>query len=700
MEKFYKKIINFANTLPIGKEIGKLDFIHPGILIGETACGKSMVIPPLALIIGGYKRIIVRQPTRLASFLAMKSMEAIYGSDINVGCVNRDVNINPKAPILQITDGVLIEWLREKQIWYDELIILDEVHATSEQLEIAMGIIKHRRLNVWCLSATIDPGELADYFDLKVYYVSGINYPIYKRHLYGDLYEFLMKTYLPAMIKQRRSALVFLPTRYETEQLEAAAREAYPDRLITSYMHGGVGVEKFLPFSKKENLALPFILFSTPVSEQSITLDLDDIIIKNEQIKVVEKKGIKLQQRYPLSPNSLIQMMGRCGRLRPGNVTVITERAEYEPVDFTKLKPTAVEYALASNTPFELAILLADAQIKLSDVELITPVKYKEYEYAVGVLEERGIIHKGRLTSEGALIRDIPLEYNLAQFVATASEEIREIVIGAASFGTQSIYHLLKFYPEGIPEDVVLNRKKIWIKESDLLSKYNILRHFYKLPQEAWEIEAERLGINLYVIENALGAMNAIYDHLHLPLPSSLPSLTQELIGKFQEYVFYSKLYPPVAVNFNFRRNEYRGYVNGLPAFLDSISQVRGRRKEILFAQITRFKTQDGNWRIRLADATICPPELVKWLQADITVNNFLYRHFKPLDGKISIKGRLPKSLFKRYPKIRQFLQKHYKIYKKRKITRNFSVFIIDILRDFCKKHKICNLKSLEKYLN
>jgi len=290
--KLSQKLADFAGRLPIGKKLNELNFSQPGILIGETACGKSLVTPVLAYLTGGFRRIIVRQPTRLASYLLMKSMQDIYGDSISVGCINRDQKINPDASILEVTDGILIEWLRDKQIWYDELIILDEIHATTEQLEISMGLIKRQGHYPWCLSATIAPEDIMKYFDARVYYVTGINYPINKNQVYAEPKDFLMgrgkiKGYIEdKMIKGGNSCLVFLPTRYDTEWWASEIEQFYGDKVICKYIHGGVDVKEMSPFSHKENLDKPFILFSTPVSEQSITLDLDDVIIVNQKIIV------------------------------------------------------------------------------------------------------------------------------------------------------------------------------------------------------------------------------------------------------------------------------------------------------------------------------------------------------------------------------------------------------------------------------
>ena len=107
-----RKLAEFAEQLPIGKILGELDFSHTGILIGETACGKSLVTPLLAYLTGGFRRVIVRQPTRLASYLAMKSMYDIYGDSISVGCINRDQKINPDYTIVVIIYLFLFDWMR------------------------------------------------------------------------------------------------------------------------------------------------------------------------------------------------------------------------------------------------------------------------------------------------------------------------------------------------------------------------------------------------------------------------------------------------------------------------------------------------------------------------------------------------------------------------------------------------------------
>ncbi|HPZ07882.1 MAG TPA: helicase-related protein [Candidatus Eremiobacteraeota bacterium] len=706
-----RRLADFAEQLPIGKKLGELDFTQTGILIGETACGKSMVTPVLAHLTGGFKRIIVRQPTRLASYLAMKSMEDIYGKTISVGCINRDQKINPDAPILEITDGILVDWLRDKQIWYDELIILDEIHATSEQLEIAMGLIKRQGFRPWCLSATIDPRDIRDYFNAEVYYVSGINYPIHKKQIYKPLTDFLYgdkieKGYIKdKIISKGHSCLVFLPTRFETELWAAEIEEVYGEDIICKYLHGGINVQEMEPFAHKENIEKPFILFATPVAEQSITLDLDDVIIVNEKIFVTEYMGVKRQQRIPLPPNSLIQMMGRCGRYREGQVYVISDRFDSE-INFEHLHPTLIDYTLANNTPFELAIILADRKVKLEDIELITDVDRKEYNFAVKMLKKRKIIDKhGQLTKEGEVVMNIPLDYNLAQFVATAPEEILDIVIFTASFGTHGLYHLEKFFPDGTPFDIIRARQKLSVSQSDLLTKYNIARTFYGLSEEEMDVKAQELGMNLHVIINSLNAAKSVYEHLELSPPENLPELNKELISIFQEHVFNIMLFPPIKVSYNYNRGSYSCYIDNLKAFVDIASTIQGGMEEIIFSSKTEVENRRGEWFIRLSDNTLCPKKLREWCWPEETVKKFLQEILIFFSDESYIKVK------KRYPHIIEFVKKSTDLTKKLEVLYNKSPesfkkdrimlmeILEDILGDICIQERIKNFNTLEEYL-
>jgi hypothetical protein len=704
------KLADFAAQLPIGKILGELDFSQPGILIGETACGKSMVTPVLAHLTGGFRRIIVRQPTRLASYLSMKSMEDIYGQSISVGCINRDQKINPDAPIVEVTDGILIDWLRDKQIWYDELIILDEIHATSEQLEIAMGLIKRQGLRPWCLSATIDPNDIKDYFNADVHYVSGINYPISKKQIFKDLSDFLYgnkkeKGYIKdKIIEKGHSCLVFLPTRFETELWAAEIEEVYGDDIICKYLHGGINVQEMEPFAHKEKLDKPFILFSTPVAEQSITLDLNDVIIVNEKIFVCEYMGVKRQQRTPLPPNSLIQMMGRCGRYREGQVYVISSRF-WEEINFDEISPTSVGYSLANNTPFELAIILADRQVKLHDIELITHLDRREYNYAVKILKKRKIIDReGKLTKEGQVVMSIPLEYNLAQFVATAPEQILDIVIFAASFGTHGLYHMEKFFPDETPYEIILERRKFAVAQSDLLTKYNIARQFYGLSEEEMNEKAQVFGLNLHVITNALNAAKSVYEHLEMSYPKTLPMLNKEHISLFQEHVFNIMLYSPIKVRKSHSGNSYSCYIDHMRAFTDSASTVEGGVEEVIFSSKTQVENRHGEWFIRLSDNTLCPKKFWDWCWPEATIREFLQKI-------TDIFFESSANLEKRYPTLTHFLNKSrdlsYKLeglfnkspgsFNKDRI--NFQEFLEDTLGNICIQERIKSLKELEIYL-
>ena len=618
-KRIFNLVQKFADTLPIGEHLDSFNFSKPGILVGETGCGKSMVIPPLALSTEMFNRIIVRQPSRVATFMARQSFNAIYGRDnIEVGVVNRDQKINPNAPILEITDGILLRWLHNGEISPRDLIILDEIHATTEQLEIAMGIIKKKRLNVWCLTATIDPTDIVKYFDAETYYVSGINYPIegihrkYDTSLDINAFVDVIKEYIDTEILDQneiRNALVFLATRAETELLAETISDIYKNKIITRFVHGGVSPSELKMFARKLNK--PFILFATPVAEQSITLDLDDVIILDSKINVTEEKGIKNMVRESISINSLIQMKGRIGRKRPGRVFVYTSNPD---LNINELEPTAIDYALNKNTPYELALILAEHGITLNEIELICPIDVEEYEFALSRLRDFGLIdNNNMITEKGRMLREIPLEFDLALLITLAEDEIRIPMIIAMSFGHHTLFNLFRnTWDEKQRSEWNENRKLILSEYSDYLSKYNIIRKLVNSSYEEGREFIRNAGLNMRPIDNAFNVAERIFDTLYMAPPEELPELTKDQIETFCMTIAESKIFREIELEKD-RYDQYSTLILGeegwLRTILDSSSGINFRNEYDIkiFGVITKFRTRKGNYMYRISNTTIDP---------------------------------------------------------------------------------------------
>ena len=98
---------------------------------------------------------------------------------------------------------------------------------------------------------------------------------------------------------------------------------------------------------------------------------VDNVLIFNEVIDSKDKLGQKTLQYRKMDNNSLLQMMGRIGRFKPGRAVIISDT----PIP-KKINPMPVRKALETETPFDLVLLMSKYGLKLSELEFMSKVDH------------------------------------------------------------------------------------------------------------------------------------------------------------------------------------------------------------------------------------------------------------------------------------------------------------------------------------
>src|SRR6185436_7676980 len=105
-----------------------------GIVAG-TGTGKTLAIRPIA-------------------------EEVLQTKALRVGVVNREREATPETPswnVIIITTGIARRWFEEGDILPSDTIVVDEIHQTSEELELCLALGKRAKCRFVWLSATVDP---------------------------------------------------------------------------------------------------------------------------------------------------------------------------------------------------------------------------------------------------------------------------------------------------------------------------------------------------------------------------------------------------------------------------------------------------------------------------------------------------------------------------------------------------------------
>src|SRR5687767_15375822 len=126
-----------------GEEIRTLAGSGKGFgIVAGTGTGKTLGIRPIA--------------------------ESIVGEELRVGVVNREREATPETPswnVVIVTTGIARRWLQDDLIDASDVVVADEIHQTSAELELCLALAKRAGCRFVWLSATVDPSFYAQYLD-------------------------------------------------------------------------------------------------------------------------------------------------------------------------------------------------------------------------------------------------------------------------------------------------------------------------------------------------------------------------------------------------------------------------------------------------------------------------------------------------------------------------------------------------------
>ncbi|HEX7243172.1 MAG TPA: hypothetical protein VF263_23005 [Longimicrobiaceae bacterium] len=476
--------------------------------------------------------------------LAVRSMaQSIVGSELRVGVVNREREATPDTPnwnVVIVTTGIARRWLQDDLITKDDVVVVDEIHQTSAELELCLALAKRAGCRFIWLSATVDPTFYAEYLDAAAVIESSAFDPARAAtvRVSGTLnpQEFLSERFLRHVTKGKRGVAVFVPTRAGTEQVAKLVGEKYP-AVLAEYYHGGEPVSKLAPFLEG-TAKKPFVLAMTAAGQSALNIrGLDTVVIEDAQFTTLVNKGKNVLTRLPLGANEILQMAGRVhGRVEGGEVYILSERN----IDFAKLEPTEPNFQLAGD-PERVAMTCADMGVRADELDLPVPLDRVAYRRAVETLERRGLIRANRLTEYGRRVEVLPVDRPWGELLVQSPEALVPVVATCASI--ESLHRMLRQDNDigryVVPGSDHLTTYRIY---EDALRTCGTLGSVYGLPRHVFDEEAlaewaEERGVLVRSIEDGALAIASIYRSLDLDLPRHFPRLSEELTSGWQRLV-------------------------------------------------------------------------------------------------------------------------------------------------------------------
>ena len=421
--------------LPIFSILDSIDFSEHFIIIGDVGTGKSTVTPIHEYgFWKGKKQIVIREPSRASCNALFYSLQALHpelGDELAV--ITKDTQINVSGKIKIVTDGVLLRMLAENAI-YDSSIYFDESHQMSSQLELCMSLAKKQEASARNLfrvmSATIDPKEFLSFLGISnLYRMSGRRYHVSLEVELSEDLNGMFKTLDRYLYSQPRdeSWLVFLPTRRLVEKYASSYRGVY--------IHGGLEGSEVNRIQRRAELDKNLRIFATNVIASSVNIYVDNVLIFDDVIDSKDKLGQKTLHYTSIDNNSLLQMIGRIGRFKPGRSVILTDAPLPKKID-----PIPVRKALETETPFDLVLLMSKYGLKLSELEFMSKVDHREVAFAENWLVEIGAIDRQRKTTwKGLLMSEIPYEPDFAHMISSAlisgDYDMARWLLASGSFG-------------------------------------------------------------------------------------------------------------------------------------------------------------------------------------------------------------------------------------------------------------------------
>src|SRR5881628_4069224 len=457
--------------LPIFSILDSIDFSDHFVIIGNVGTGKSTVTPIHEYELSkGNRQIIIREPSRAACNALYYSLQALHpdlGDELAV--ITKDTKINLGGKIKIVTDGVLLRMLAEDSI-QDSSIYFDESHQMSSQLELCMSLAKKREpraRNLFrVMSATIDPQEFISFLGIsKLYRMSGNRYPV---ELEVEMAEdhnqmFRILSLILDSLPRDESWLVFLPTRRLVER--------YASSYGGVYIHGGLEGSEINRIQQRAEHDKNLRIFATNVIASSVNIYVDNVLIFDDVIDSKDNLGVKTLHYTSIDNNSLLQMMGRIGRFKPGRAIILTD----SPIP-KKIDPIPVRKALETETPFDLVLLMSKYCLKLSELEFMSKVDHREVAFAENWLVEIGAIDRqGKTTWKGLLMSEIPYEPDFSHMISSAlisgDYDVAGFLLASGSFG-DSLNHAYK-------SDAETNARRL-LYSLDKTNELNIKAHLLK----------------------------------------------------------------------------------------------------------------------------------------------------------------------------------------------------------------------------
>lgn len=458
------------------------------IITAETGAGKSTQIPQY-LAEHGYGKVIVTQPRILAARNLSRRVREEWST--HTGDIGEDVGYrtaherddSARTKILYCTDGLqLVREITGAGIETSQVLVLDEVHEWNENMEVLIAWAKKRceedpRFKVVIMSATIETGSLAEYFDTNaVINVPGRSHSVTKKRgadLIAEIFNHIEKA---------SNMLVFLPGKAEIADISDAIKSkaeaaGVPIIPLHSQLEATAQQQAFANYPNGK------IILATNIAQTSVTIDDIDVVIDSGLERRSEvRNGVEGLFIVQTSQADCLQRAGRAGRTKPGEY-ILAPYGTMECLDFEDRPEYGAPEILRKHID-RLTLRLANVGIDIEILDFYHDPSHKAIMRAKRTLIALGALTKnGDVTRIGRQMEKFPVESNYGRMLVESkqySDEVQSKL--TAIIGIQEVGGIIKGG----------TRYTGWRKytrqtKSDLLAQYDVLLALDKIYPDEYE---------------------------------------------------------------------------------------------------------------------------------------------------------------------------------------------------------------------
>jgi len=395
------------------------------ILSAPTGSGKSTVLP--TMIHAHFPKMIwIIQPRRAAALLIAKRIATLMmvklGKEVGYH-IRHQRKYSSQTKILVMTEGMLLQKIQADPFLESvSLVILDEFHERSIELDLALGFLTeiqqvHDELKLLCMSATIAQKELIDYFSGQcgTIQASGRSHAV--EISYCPVQDFDRWTQLADTISNVLSpegnVLAFLPGIREIGKVASILFENYD--IIALKLYGQQSIKEQQDCLRIRETG--HVILSTNIAESSVTIpNITSVVDSGLQKIAIEEEGIPTLYTVEISQASADQRAGRAGRTQNGNCYRLWSKESH----FRRPPQQQPEILRCPLDKACLQILQWGAQPQ--QFQWITPPPSERIKEAIDQLESLGAIQKDELTQFGRQMASIPANPKIAALLLKATQ--------------------------------------------------------------------------------------------------------------------------------------------------------------------------------------------------------------------------------------------------------------------------------------